>query len=465
MVIKIKEKLKQKEGLNIEFKESKISLNKDVCETVCSFLNRAGGEIFLGVADDGKIIGIDENKIEQIKKDFTTAINNKNKITPSVYLSIEEVNIDDKKILYIYVPEGSYIYKCGNKIYDRNNDSDIDITDRYELVKEMYLRKSYTYTENKVFQYLKIEDLRSDLIEKARKLAYLRVPDHPWKYMTNEELLKSAGLYEKDYNNNVEGYTLACALLFGKDEVIHSVCPHYKTDALLRKVDVDRYDDRDDIRTNLIESYERLMAFVKKHLNDNFYLEGDVSISIRDKIFREIICNMLIHREFTNPCPARFIIEKTRVYTENSNRPRYNGIITPSNATPYPKNPSIAKVFKEIGFADELGSGMRNTYKYSKIYSGNDPVFLDEDMFKTIISFDKFDETEKKQEEKDLNKTEIEILKLINDNENITQNNIANEIGLTIRTVRRNIDTLKKKGIITRIGSDRKGYFKTNKII
>jgi ATP-dependent DNA helicase RecG len=37
--------------------------------------------------------------------------------------------------------------------------------------------------------------------------------------------------------------------------------PHYKTDAMLRKENLDRYDDRDDIRTNLIESFDRLMAF------------------------------------------------------------------------------------------------------------------------------------------------------------------------------------------------------------
>ena len=36
---------------------------------------------------------------------------------------------------------------------------------------------------------------------------------------------------------------------------------------------------------------------------------------------------------------------------------------------PFPKNLTIAKVFREIGLADELGSGMRNTYKYTQLYS------------------------------------------------------------------------------------------------
>jgi len=41
-------------------------------------------------------------------------------------------------------------------------------------------------------------------------------------------------------------------------------------------------------------------------------------------------------------------------------------------------NTTIAKFFKEIGWVDELGSGVRNIYKYNKIYSGVEPTFLKE---------------------------------------------------------------------------------------
>lgn len=74
--------------------------------------------------------------------------------------------------------------------------------------------------------------------------------------------------------------------------MIHAALPHYRTDAILRRVNLDRYDDRDDIRVNLLDSYERLMQFVSKHLNDNFYLEGDRRTSLRDKIFRFVSKNV-----------------------------------------------------------------------------------------------------------------------------------------------------------------------------
>lgn len=373
------------ESLTVEFKQSKNKLNRDVFDSVCAFLNRNGGHLFLGVNDDGTIIGIDRGEIDKLKKNFVTSMNNPLKINPTFYLTVEEVEIENKIILYIFVPESSQVHRCNGKIYDRNEDGDIDITDNTNLVASLYMRKQSTYTENRIYPYASITDLRKDLFIKARKLASNQRPNHPWQHMDDMELLRSAGLYLKDLQSGEEGITLAGILLLGKDELISSALPHYKTDAILRKENVDRYDDRDDIRTNLIDSYERLMQFVAKHLNDKFYLERDQRISLRDKIFREVISNILIHREFSNPYPAKFIIEKDRVYTENSNKPHGNGIIDPENFSPYPKNPTIAKFFKEIGWVEELGSGVRNIYKYNMIYSGTEPIFIEEDVFKTII--------------------------------------------------------------------------------
>src|SRR5690606_3228315 len=190
---------------------------------------------------------------------------------------------------------------------------------------------------------MQLADFKPEVIAKVRILAKNERANHPWQYMDDHELLRSAGLFLHDHQSGKDGYTLAAALLLGKDETIMSVLPHHKTDALLRVQNLDRYDDRDDIRCNLVESYERLLAFVHKHLPDKFYLEGDQRRSLRDLIFREVISNLLIHREFSNAFPAKFIIEADQVVTENWNRPRLAGIIDPANFTPYPKNPLIAR--------------------------------------------------------------------------------------------------------------------------
>lgn len=90
----------------------------------------------------------------------------------------------------------------------------------------------------------------------------------------------------KDDEKRWEGITLGAILLFGKDITIMSALPQHKTDAIFRVENVDRYDDRDVIITNLFDTYDRLMEFGKKHLSDPFVLEGINSVSARDKILR-----------------------------------------------------------------------------------------------------------------------------------------------------------------------------------
>jgi len=385
MIDKLESIINSGEGISVEFKKCKTDLPKSVFETICSFLNRCGGNIFLGVGDDRTITGIEPSEIQKIKNNLVTALNNPQKIAPTVYLSINQVVIDDKTILHIYVPESSQVHNTNGKIYDRNEDGDFDVTGNTDAVAQMYIRKQREYTENTVFPYATADDLKTDLIERVRKMAVNREPHHPWENMVNDELLRSAGLYQRNMQTGKSGYTLACILLFGKDEAVLSALPHHKTDAIMRRVNLDRYDDRDDIRCNLIESYDRLMSFVEKHLDDKFYLEGDVRVNVRNKLFREIVANILIHREFSSAYPAKLIIGNNEVITENGNKAHGHGIINMDDFTPYPKNPIIAGVFKEIGWADELGSGIRNIKHYAKIYSNSIPEFIEGDVFKTII--------------------------------------------------------------------------------
>lgn len=104
MTIKeLKELICTGEKIDVEFKKSENDLNKDIYESVCSFNNRNGGHLFLGVVDGTKeISGVNPKRIDKMLKDFTTSVNNANKINPPMYLTPEVYDIDRKKIIYIY---------------------------------------------------------------------------------------------------------------------------------------------------------------------------------------------------------------------------------------------------------------------------------------------------------------------------------------------------------------------------
>jgi ATP-dependent DNA helicase RecG len=378
------------EGIDVEFKESYFELSKSTFETICAFLNRQGGHLLLGVTNQGKVEGILPSEASNMVNNIITSANSPGKLSPTFYLAPEIVEYEGKQIIYVYVPESSQVHRTVNKIFDRTvSDGDIDITNHTTQLTQLYIRKQQSYTENRIYPHISITDFRTDLLQRVRSMANNQQGNHPWMGMNDEALLRSAGLFIKDYQTGEQGYTLAAVLLVGKDELIQSVLPHYKTDALVRIENTDRYDDRDDIRTNLIESYDRLMAFVAKHLDDKFYIEGNQRISLRDRIFREVNANVLVHREFANPYPAKMLIGENSVATENWNKPHGNGLINPNLFSPFPKNPVIARFFKEIGLAEELGSGIRNAYKYVQLYSnGKYPEFEEGDLFRCTIPLD-----------------------------------------------------------------------------
>lgn len=133
---------------------------------------------------------------------------------------------------------------------------------------------------------------------------------------------------------------------------------------------------------------DKLMDFGKKHLPDKFFLEDSVNKSLRNTILREMVSNILMHREFSSSYTAKFVIEKDRMYVENASRATGEGFITVENLEPNPENPIIAAFFRNIGYADQLGSGVHNLFKYSKYYSGKEPEFVEGDVFKIIIPLD-----------------------------------------------------------------------------
>jgi ATP-dependent DNA helicase RecG len=80
---------------------------------------------------------------------------------------------------------------------------------------------------------------------------------------------------------------------------------------------------------------------------------------------------MLVHREFTHAFSSKFLIFSDRVITENWTKPVQYGDITLENWESHTKNPLITKVFREMKWVEELGSGQKNIKKYAPLYYDN----------------------------------------------------------------------------------------------
>ena len=471
---RFKEILEIRETIRVEFKRCGNGIESDTYETVCSFLNRFGGDIFLGVTDSGRVVGVPENSVSSMIKNFISCVSNSDLITPTVYLEPRPLLYEGKTVIHIHVNPSAEVHSYKKEIFDRVDDADVHVTSTSQIAM-MYIRKQSIFTERKVFPYIKVEDLRLDLLPTIRQMAANSANGrHIWQKTDDMELLRSAGLFGTNHETGKHGLNLAAVLLLGRDDVIKDVAPAYETDALLRRINIDRYDDREIVCTNLVESYDLLMEFAQKHLPDPFYLENEQRISLRGVICREMVSNILIHREFSSSYPAKFVIENNRIYTENANRASWSGEITLENFEPNPKNPIIASFFRNIGLADKLGSGVRNIFKYAKYYQGGHPHFFEQDVFRTSVEFES--ETIKVADatinatisdtDATINATiseeDLQMLRLIQAKPDITYTELSEQLNLHRATVARRIKSLAEKRVISRIGARKTGAWKIN---
>ena len=87
------------EDYQIEYKEARTDLPKSLFDTVSSFSNREGGDIFLGVHDCGVIFGVDPSCVAKLITNFGNLANNKDKLFPPTYLTAQE---------YMYQSDGGF---------------------------------------------------------------------------------------------------------------------------------------------------------------------------------------------------------------------------------------------------------------------------------------------------------------------------------------------------------------------
>ncbi|GAA4779330.1 hypothetical protein GCM10023231_02600 [Olivibacter ginsenosidimutans] len=98
--MKLKSSILQGEGEQLDFK-NKISNAHKIAKTLVAFANNKGGKLYIGVADDGHIIGVkneDEERYILEKAAFRYC-------KPAVELKFEEAYVDEKLVLIAAIPE------------------------------------------------------------------------------------------------------------------------------------------------------------------------------------------------------------------------------------------------------------------------------------------------------------------------------------------------------------------------
>lgn len=377
------------EDTRIEYKTCTEEISESLYESVCSFLNHSGGQILVGVQNDGTIIGVNPDKVEKLRTDIVNCINNPELFLPCPYFTPRIMEVEGKSVMQLDIPCGQYVYRFKGRYWDRNDDADIDVTDQPELLLSIFERKNPHLFEERIVEGLTMEHLDAKTFQYCRNILATIQPSHPWLQMTNEELLISAHLAKKDGDKLQLKY--AALILFGSEDAITELMPRYRFEAVFHMCTYaqfndmtqfpSRYDDRRTIRQNLIQVYDQLGAFVERYLPDRFYLPANTMQrqNLRWDLFREIVGNLCVHTDFSSGYACFFHVFKDRVVTKNPTRllPEIpEGELTIQQLSNYTKNPLLVRVFHELNWAEDLGSGTRNILRYAPLYYPNYKIVI-----------------------------------------------------------------------------------------
>lgn len=435
------------ENSRVEFKTKLVD---DLEENIIGFLNsKDGGNIYIGVADNGKIIGLNGNNDLLQRKIKDRIISN---IEPSVLglFDIEVLETDNKKYLNIIVARGlekPYHLKgmgmtpdsCFIRIGSSNERMD------EHLINKLFRERTKNSLKNIVSpnQNLTFRDLKIYYTEKG--------------FDVGENFEKQLDFYTADGKYNYVAYLLA-----DENRVSIKVAKYAGTDV-----------------DELIENYEFGYCSLVKATHrvlEKFITENKIFAKITYperkeqpmydyKAVREVIINAIVHNDWSNEYPPKFEFFSDRLEVSS-----FGGIQNEFTEEEFlqgysaPKNPELMRVFKDLELVEHLGTGIRRILKrYDKSIYRFFPHFI-------IVSI-KYNENNFKYNNQSVNvipylnltKVQEGIISLIEDRPSITQEEMAKLLGVTSRTIRNHIKYLVDKEYIIRIGADKNGKWAVTK--
>lgn len=247
----------------------------------------------------------------------------------------------------------------------------------------VFERKNPHLFEERMVENLAMKHLDHDTFQFCRNILAVTRPEHAWLQLTDEEILVHTRLAKHDVASGELKLKYAALILFGTDDAIADFIPRYRFEALFHMCTYNqyndarqfpsRYDDRRTMRSNLIKVYNELIQFTERWLPDKFYLPTGTTqrVDLRLELFREIIANLCVHADYSTGYACFYHVFKDRVVTKNPTRllPEIpEGQLTLQQLGNYTKNPLLVRVFHELSWVEDMGSGTRNIMRYAPLY-------------------------------------------------------------------------------------------------
>lgn len=359
----------QKETLTIEFKSDKKKYpDSEIFEAVVAFANTEGGDLYLGVEDDGEITGAHKDHQNPITLSAYIA----NNTVPPVSIRAEVVE-DILPVLKISVPKslGGIVATSSGKMLRRQIKADgtPENTPMYptEVATRLSDLRLLDYSAM-ILQEATVQDFDSLELERLRRSILAYDGDKTLLELSDTDLYKALG-FAKEVGE-ILFPTVTGMLMIGKIESIRRFIP---TAAMVFQVmEGTSVKLNDDFVLPVLSAFEKMNNYLQAW-NPEIEIEmGLYRMSVPDfnkRALREAIVNAFSHRDYTKMGRVRIMIAEEGMTIANPGGfiegVTYKNLLT---AEPHGRNPLLADALKRIGLAERTGRGIDRIFEGSLIY-------------------------------------------------------------------------------------------------
>lgn len=214
-----------------------------------------------------------------------------------------------------------------------------------------------------------LDDLRLDLVAAARDHASSRNPKHVWSSLVETELLEATGLVRKDPATGQTAATLAGILIFGTNNAILEIFPHYPTQMIVRNLEAGSQKTTETAAC-LFESLSILEDFVARNASGKKAISTEYHARSHLAGLLPVFLEFLLYRDYDHASSARFILEKEYWSLEYARKNE--------------KIPLLSDFFQELYPAEEYGLETPKVQERVKASFGMTPMRLQGRSFKIM---------------------------------------------------------------------------------
>ena len=466
------------ESKNVEYKITLPDKSEKYMKTIVAFANTQGGKLIVGIDDKThEIVGVENEILFQVMDGIANAVSDS--CMPQIIPDIEPQTVDGKTVIVVSVEAGKnrpYYLKSKGK----ENGTYIRVagTSRQafpEKIRELEMEGArISWDELTCVGYSVSDEATERLcqdIENFRKKAGMTEHSVKKEQLINWKILKQS-----------EGQVMATnayALLTS------DYFPFSKTQcAVFKGTDRAVFLDKREFTGPIYAQIESAVDFVLRNIRLGARIDGLVrkeKYELPLEAIREMIINAHCHRNLLDESCIQVAVYDDRLEVTSPGG-LYNGLTYEEVMNGHSKirNKAIANIFSQMGLVEAWGSGIKRILNAAKEYGLLEPKFQEFDnMFRVELFRDSLPmtlenknigetsekhrrsigEASEKQETVDFNSTQLEILKLLMENNRLSAVKLAEKIGVASRNIENNIKKLKELDILVRHGSPKNGYW------